>query len=114
MNLCWQQEYSVKWHANGLWNNGDFVKLWIGHTISNFGSGITSLALPLTAILVLSATPAQMGLLSALGGISVVIFGLFAGGWVDRLRRRPILIIADTARPVLLSSIPLASLLVVL
>lgn len=104
----------MKWLANGLWNNGDFVKLWIGHTISNFGSGITSLALPLTAILVLSATPAQMGLLSALGGISVVIFGLFAGVWVDRLHRRPILIIADTGRAVLLGSIPLAALLGVL
>ncbi len=104
----------MKWHANGLWNNGDFVKLWIGHTISNFGSGITSLALPLTAILVLSATPAQMGLLSALGGISVVVFGLLAGVWVDRLRRRPILIIADIGRAVLLGSIPLATLLGVL
>lgn len=104
----------MKWHAKGLWNNGDFVKLWIGHTISNFGSGITSLALPLTAILVLSATPVQMGLLSALGSISIVVFGLLAGVWVDRLRRRPILIIADIGRAALLGSIPLAALLGVL
>lgn len=104
----------MKWHARGLWNHTDFVKLWIGHTISNFGSGITGLALPLTAILVLSATPTQMGLLSALGSISVVIFGLLAGVWVDRLRRRPILITADIGRALLLGSIPLAALLGVL
>lgn len=93
----------------GLWSRGDFVKLWVGHTISNFGSGITGLALPLTAILVLSATPEQMGLLSALGSISVLLFGLFAGVWVDRLRRRPILIIADLGRALLLGSLPLAA-----
>jgi MFS family permease len=94
----------------GLWTNPDFVKIWTGQTISNMGSGIGGIALPLTAVLVLSATPAQMGILSALSGASVLVFGLLAGVWVDRLRRRPILIVADLGRALLLTSIPLAAL----
>ncbi len=98
----------------GLWRNRDFIKLWAGQTISNIGSGITGVALPLTAVLILSASPVQMGILSALNGIAVLVFGLFAGVWVDRLRRRPIMIAADLGRAVLLGSIPLAALLGVL
>ncbi len=101
----------MRWHLKGLWDNGDFVKLWVGQTISNFGSGITGIALPLTAVLVLAATPTQMGILSALDGAAVFVFGLVAGVWVDRLRRRPILIVVDIGRAVLLGSIPLATLL---
>src|SRR5437763_12851841 len=85
----------MKWYQRGLWSDGDFVKLWVGQTISNFGSGITNIALRLTAVLVLAATPTQMGILSALDGAAVFVFGLVAGMWVDRLRRRPILIIAE-------------------
>lgn len=104
----------MKQHPDGLWRNDDFVKLWSGQTISNFGSGITGIALPLTAVLVLSASTAQMGVLSALDGLAVLIFGLLAGVWVDRLRKRPILIAADGGRALLLGSIPLAALLGVL
>lgn len=98
----------------GLWHNPDFVKLWTGQTISNFGSGITGVALPLTAVLVLSASAAQMGILGALDGLAVVIFGLLAGVWVDRVRRRPMLIASDLGRAFLLGSIPLAALFGVL
>src|SRR5947209_5675974 len=98
----------------GLWRNVDFVKLWIGQTVSNAGSGITSVALPLTAVLVLSATPAQMGILNALDGLAVLLIGLFAGVWVDRLRRRPVLIATDLGRALLLGTIPLAAFLHVL
>lgn len=98
----------------GLWHNPDFVKLWTGQTISNFGSGITGVALPLTAVLVLSASAAQMGILGALDGLAVVIFGLLAGVWVDRVRRRPLLIASDLGRAFLLGSIPLAALFGVL
>jgi MFS family permease len=104
----------MKWQPKGLWQNKDFVKIWSGQTISNFGSGITGIALPLTAVLVLSATPAQMGILSALESVSVLVFGLLAGVWVDRLRRRPILILTDLGRALVLGSIPLAALLGVL
>jgi MFS family permease len=99
---------------SGLWRNADFVKLWIGQTISNAGSGITGVALPLTAVLALSATPAQMGILNALDGLAVLLISLFAGVWVDRLRRRPVLIATDLGRALLLGSIPLAAFLHVL
>src|SRR5205807_7866820 len=101
-------------YLTGLWNNPDFVKLWLGQTVSQFGSGITGIALPLTAVLVLAATPAQMGILGALDGIAVLVIGLLAGVWVDRVRRRPLLIATDLGRAFLLSTIPLAALLGVL
>src|SRR6266480_4344205 len=98
----------------GLWGNSDFVKLWLGQTVSYFGRGITGIALPLTAVLVLAATPAQMGILGALDGVSVMVIGLLAGVWVDRLRRRPLLIATDLGRAFILGTIPLAALLGVL
>src|SRR5579884_1092146 len=97
-------------HRTGLWKNPDFVKLWLGQTISNFGSGITGIALPLTAVLVLGATPVQMGILGALNGVAVLSISLPGGVWVDRIRRRPLLIATDLGRTVLLTSIPLAAL----
>src|SRR5579884_2292160 len=89
----------------------DFWKLWLGRTVSEFGSGITGTALPLTAVLALSASPGQMGLLSALETAPVLLIGLLAGVWVDRLPRRPILIATDLGRAALLGTIPLAALL---
>lgn len=93
----------------GLWRHPDFRKLWIGQTISEIGSRISREGVPLTAVLVLQAKPAQMGLLTAAGAVSVLMFSLVAGVWVDRLRRRPIMITADIGRAALLASIPLAS-----
>jgi MFS family permease len=92
----------------GLWQHPDFLKLWSGETISQFGSQITFLALPLTAVIALNATPAEMGFLTAIEFAPFLILSLFAGVWVDRLRRRPILISADIGRAILLGSIPLA------
>lgn len=100
--------------SGGLWRHRDFTKLWAGQTISQFGSQITLLAIPLAAALTLQATPAQMGILSAAETAPFLLIGLFAGVWVDRLRRRPILLVADCARGVLLLAIPLATLLDVL
>ncbi|MGH2353921.1 MAG: MFS transporter, partial [Chloroflexota bacterium] len=93
----------------GLWRNRDFLKLWTGQTVSKFGSGITGNALPLTAVLVLGASPSQMGLLVAARAAPVAVVGLFAGVWVDRLRRRPVMIWADLGRAALLASIPAAA-----
>ncbi len=92
-----------------LWRDFDFVKLWIGQTISEIGSRITVVALPLIAVLVLNATPFQMGLLAGIGGLASLIFGLAAGLCVDRLRRRPILILTDVGRAAVLASIPFAA-----
>src|SRR5262249_16633857 len=101
-------------YRTGLWSNSDFVKLWLGQTVSQFGSGITGIALALTAGVIVAATPAQMGILGALDGVSVLVIGLLAGVWVDRVRRRPLLIATDLARAFALGTIPLAALLGVL
>jgi MFS family permease len=90
------------------------MKLWAGQTISELGSRITRDGLPLAAVLTLGATPAQMGLLAAIGSAPVLLLGLVAGVWVDRLRRRPIMIVADLGRAALLITIPAAALLGVL
>lgn len=99
----------MKRHFSGLWLHPDFMKLWAGQTVSEFGSRITREGLPLIAVIVLSATPEQMGLLTAIGSLPILIFGLMAGVWVDRLKRRPILIACDLTRAIILLSIPLAA-----
>lgn len=98
----------------GLWRDREFLKFWAASAISDVGSQVSTLALPLIAALMLGATPWQMGLLSAAGAAPVLVVGLFAGVWVDRLRRRPVMIVADVTRAVLLLVIPLASALGVL
>ena len=91
-----------------LWSNGAFVRLWTGRTISIFGSLITRMALPFVAILVLDAGAVEIAFLRSVDLAAALVFGLFAGAWVDRLRRRPILVWSDLARAALLGSIPLA------
>ena len=93
-----------------LWANSDFVKLWAGQTVSKFGTHISGAAMAATAVLVLQATPAQMGFLGLFAGLPVLIVSLLAGVWVDRLRRKPILIGADLGRAFILLSIPIAAL----
>ena len=90
----------------GLGRNREFLKLWAGQSVSLFGSQITRLALPLAAILTLHANAAQMGFLGAALLAPYLILGLFAGVWVDRLRRRTLLIAADVGRALLLAVIP--------
>ncbi len=104
----------MRWHLTGLWRSSDFVKFWLGQTVSRFGSGITGIALPLTGVLLLAATPSQMGILSALDGAAVLAIGLFVGVWVDRVRRRPLLIATDLGRAFILGTVPLAALFGVL
>src|SRR5207245_7881341 len=94
--------------TGGLWNNVDFLKLWTGQSISEFGSQVSQLAIPWLAAVGLHASPFQFSLLGVLGFLPFIIFALPAGVWVDRLRRRPILIFGDAARAVLLATIPVA------
>jgi len=96
--------------AASLWRNGDFVRLWAASTVSFFGSFITRTALPLAAILVLSAGAAEVAALRGLELVAALGVGLAAGAWVDRLRRRPIMIGADLGRGLVLASIPAAAL----
>lgn len=91
-----------------LWRNADFRKLWAGQTISELGSVVTRTAVPLVAVLTLEAGPLEMAFLVVSASLAVLLVGLFAGAWVDRLRRRPILIWTDAVRALLLFSIPAA------
>jgi len=93
-----------------LWRHRDFLRLWTAQTISVFGSQFTNLALPLIAAVSLRASPAQMGILTAAETAPFLLIGLFAGVWVDRLRRRPILITGDIGRALVLGVIPLTAL----
>ena len=86
----------------------DFLKLWIGQTISVFGAQITILAVPVLAALTLRVSPFEFGLLATLEFVPFVLLGLQAGVVVDRIRRRPILIATDLLRAASLASIPVA------
>jgi MFS family permease len=92
----------------GLWHHLDFRRLWIGETVSQFGTFISQLALPLIAILVLHATTFEVGLLGTLEMLAFLVIGLPAGAWVDRMRFRLVLIVNDLVRAAALGSIPLA------
>jgi MFS family permease len=94
-----------------LRRNSDFLKLWAGETISQIGAQVTVLALPLTAIISLDASPGQLGLLTAAQFAPVLLITLFAGVWLDRHRKRPALIVANLGRAVLLGLVPLLYLL---
>ena len=94
-----------------LWRYPDFLKLWAGETVSEFGSQVTLLAVPTVAILALHAGPFQVGVLSALEFLAFPTLGLVAGVYADRLRRRPIMIACDIGRLLALGSIPVAFLL---
>jgi MFS family permease len=98
----------------GLWHHLDFRRLWIGETVSQFGSATSMLALPLLAILVLHASTFEVGLLSTFESLAFLLVGLPAGAWVDRMRFRWVLITNDVVRFAALGSIPLAQLLGVL
>lgn len=104
----------VRPRRGGLWHHMDFRRLWIGETVSQFGTFISQLALPLVAILVLHASTFQVGLLATFEMLAFLVVGLPAGAWVDRMRYRWVLIVNDLIRALALGSIPLAQLLGVL
>lgn len=93
----------------GLWGNADFMRLWTSLTLTHFGGQITFLALPLTAALLLGASPFEMGVLTALESAPFALFGLFAGVLVDRSPKLPIIVWSDIARGVALLVVPLAA-----
>lgn len=97
-----------------LWRNRDFLWLWAAQSVSQFGSQITNLALPLVAILVLDASAFEVAALGVVEWLPFFLFSLPAGAWIDRVHRRPLLIAADWGRAVALVSVPLAYLFGVL
>ncbi|MEV0284510.1 MFS transporter [Kribbella sp. NPDC050820] len=88
---------------------GEFRKLWVGQLVSASGSAITTVALPLVAVLTLHASPVEMGVMAALTVAPHLVFGLPAGVWVDRWSLRRVLVVTDVGRAVLLGSIPAAA-----
>jgi MFS family permease len=91
-----------------LWRNADFLRLWSAQTISVFGSQISMLALPLAAILLLDASATEVAVLAALEWLPWLLFSLPVGALVDRMPRRPVLVLADVGRGVALASVPAA------
>jgi MFS family permease len=91
-----------------LWHHRDFLKFWTGDTITQFTGQISGLALPIVAIVTLDVTKFQVGVINALGFIAFPTLGLFVGVWMDRIRRRPVLIVANFIQVVTLASVPAA------
>jgi MFS family permease len=96
------------WPKGGLWRHPDFLKLWSAETISQFGSQVTGLALPLVAIITLDVSAFEVALLGVVEFAPFILISLPAGVWVDRMPRRPILIVGDLGRAALLATIPIA------
>jgi MFS family permease len=96
------------WPRGGLWRHADFLKLWSAETISQFGTQVTELALPLVAIITLEVSPFEVALLGVIELAPFILVSLPAGVWVDRMRRKWILVVADVGRALVLMSIPLA------
>ncbi len=92
----------------GLWRNPDFLKLWLGQTVSQVGGVIRFIALPLTAIITLDASPIEVGLLLAVSGLPALLIGPLAGAYVDRHKRRSILIASDWLRALVIAAVPVA------
>src|SRR3954468_3934347 len=97
-----------------LLRHRDFRHLWVAETVSQVGTQVTLLALPVVAVTVLDATPLQMGVLTALETAAFLLIGLPAGAWVDRWRRKRVLVTADLVRALVLATLPVAYLLDVL
>ncbi len=91
-----------------LWHHRDFMKMWTGQTISQFGSSISQLALPIIAVRLLNASPFEVAALGTVEFLPFLLFTLPAGVWVDRLPRRSVLIVGDVGRGLLLCSVPIA------
>jgi MFS family permease len=94
--------------SGALWSHRDFMKMWTGQTISQFGSSISELALPIIAVRLLDASAFEVAALGTVEFAPFLLFTLPAGVWVDRLPRRAVLIAGDVGRGLLLCSVPIA------
>lgn len=93
--------------AESLVRNGDFMRFWLGETVSLFGTQVTNLALPLTAISAFGATDEQVGILRFLQLVPFLGFALLIGVWIDRVRRKPVMLAANLVRMSLLALVPI-------
>ena len=97
-----------------LWSHRDFLKFWVGDTVTQFTGQITDLALPTVAILTIQVTALQLGVINALGFIAFPTLGLLVGVWMDRVRRRRVMIAINLIEVATLATIPAAYLLGIL
>ena len=97
-----------------LWHHRDFLKFWTGDTFTQFTGQITDLALPTIAVLTVQVTAFQLGILNALGFIAFPTLGLLVGVWMDRIRRRPVMIVVNLVEVATLATVPAAFVLGVL
>jgi MFS family permease len=90
-----------------LWRDGNFLTMWSGQALSQFGAQVTELAIPVMAVLLLHAGELEMGVLNAAGVAAFLVVGLPAGAWVDRMRKRHVMMVADLVRAAALAMLPL-------
>ena len=100
----WWEKY-----VGSIWRNRDYRTLWLSLTITHFGGQVTFLALPLTAALLLDASPLEMGILTAMEALPYTLFGLFTGVLIDRSRKLRLIILADIGRGLALMLVPIAA-----
>jgi MFS family permease len=99
--------FARRWQGS-LFRRRDFRLLWVGETTSEFGSAVTWVALPLIAVQSLHAGPFEVALLTAAAWLPWLVIGLVAGAWVDRLPKRPLMLLCDVVSMLLLASVPVA------
>jgi MFS family permease len=92
-------------HFGALWRDTEFLKFWSGETISLFGTYVTTLALPLLAVITLNVSAQQLGYLRAAEFLPFLLAPVF-GVWADRRRRKPVMTVANAARAVLVALVP--------
>ena len=109
MNALERFRRTLRRTFRGLWRSADFRRLWMSMTVTSFGAQVTNLALPLTAALLLQATPLQMGILVALEALPFALVSLHAGVLLDRVRKLPVVIASDVSRGAALLVIPIAA-----
>src|SRR5436190_4377986 len=97
-----------RFRPSAIWSQRQFVRFWLGETISMIGSSVSGFALPLVAVITLHATPGQLGILRALGSVPGIFLGLFAGVWVDRVSRQRLLIATELIAALLVASVPVS------
>ncbi|MGN8552894.1 UNVERIFIED_CONTAM: MFS transporter [Microbacterium sp. SLM126] len=92
--------------TGSLWRDRNFLTMWGGQTLAQFGAQISELAVPVLAVLLLNATEFEVGVLTAANVAAFLIVGLPAGAWIDRMRKRHVMIAADVVRALALAMVP--------
>ncbi|WP_405009005.1 MFS transporter [Kitasatospora sp. NBC_01539] len=103
------QEAGAETGRPGLWRQRDFLLLWSGQTVSEMGSAVTQVALPLLAVVSLRESTFQVGLLTAATTLAFAVIALPAGAMVDGREKRSVMIVCNLLRLVIIGSVPVAA-----